>query len=155
MKSLAVLAVFSAFLFFPHTTAPRDAGSSSEALKAADRAWCQAIVDRDIERFSSMLTENAIYAGTMGPVTSWREAIKNGWAPYFKAGGPTITWSPTTAEVLGGGDVGYTKGAFERHAKDEKGRETVIRGEYLTVFRRQADGSWKVFFDTGSVKPNK
>ena len=27
------------------------------------------------------------------------------------------------------------------------------RGEYLTVWRKQRDGSWKVIFDTGSTLP--
>jgi ketosteroid isomerase-like protein len=122
-------------------------------LMNTDRAWCQAVVDRDIERFAAMIAETATYAGSMGTVLNGREAFKNGWAQYFKPGGSTISWSPARAEVIGGGDVGYTTGRFERHVKSDTGQETVVSGEYLTIFRRQADGSWQVIFDTGSALP--
>jgi len=30
------------------------------------------------------------------------------------------------------------------------GQPAVTRGNYLTVWRKQADGAWRISFDTGS-----
>jgi ketosteroid isomerase-like protein len=32
----------------------------------------------------------------------------------------------------------------------KSGGQTTRRGQYLTVWRKQADGAWKVVYDSGS-----
>jgi ketosteroid isomerase-like protein len=55
--------------------------------------------------------------------------------------------------VIGGGDVGYTTGRSVLRERDRDGKIVERHSEYLTVWRRQRDGSWKVVFDTGSTLP--
>jgi len=71
------------------------------------------------------------------------------WEPFFAAGGPRLSWTPTHGELLGSGDLGYTVGTWERRqaASDAAG---ATKGNYLTVWRKENDGSWKVIYDTGS-----
>ena len=52
--------------------------------------------------------------------------------------------------MLGHGDLGYTVGTWERRAAPGGGQTAVTRGNYLTVWKKQADGAWRVSFDTGS-----
>jgi ketosteroid isomerase-like protein len=37
--------------------------------------------------------------------------------------------------------------------KEASGKVTERRGQYVTIWRKQPDGSWKVVFDTGSTLP--
>jgi ketosteroid isomerase-like protein len=65
-----------------------------------------------------------------------------------------LTWDPTFAAVSSSGDLGYTVGT--RESSRRVGAEQVVdRGTYLTVWRRQEDGSWKVEADIGNPAPNK
>ena len=75
------------------------------------------------------------------------------WSDFFTPDGPTLTWTPIKGEVIGAGDVGYTTGRSLFRQKSADGKVTERRGQYLTVWRKQADGSWKVVFDTGSTLP--
>ena len=128
------------------TTNPRAAAEA--AMTKADRDFDRAAADRDMTRFLTFVADNAAFdsAEGRGP-----QAVRKAWAPYFEQGGPTLRWTPTRAESLVAGDVGYTVGTWERHAKDGRGNAVVRRGQYLTVWRKQKDGVWRAEFDTGST----
>jgi ketosteroid isomerase-like protein len=128
------------------TTNPRPAAEA--AMMKADRDFDRAAADRDMTRFLSFVADNATFdsADGRGPA-----AVRKAWAPFFEQGGPTLRWTPTRAESLVAGDVGCTIGTWERHAKDGRGNDVVRRGQYLTVWRKQKDGTWRAVFDTGST----
>jgi ketosteroid isomerase-like protein len=61
-----------------------------------------------------------------------------------------LTWTPTDALMGPSGDMGYTWGHFEGRSKDAHGNPVATSGRYMTVWRKQPDGSWKVVLDGGS-----
>jgi ketosteroid isomerase-like protein len=146
LKVLGVLVVLGG-VAFAQTKNPRQRAEA--AMLKADRDFNQAMADRDLPRFLSYVAEDAKFDASVG-----RDAVGKAWAPFFAPDGPTINWAPVKAESLVAGDVGYTVGAWERHTKDKdaQGRPVVSRGQYLTVWRLQKDGVWRVTFDTGSTK---
>lgn len=66
-----------------------------------------------------------------------------------------LTWTPVEAEVAASGELGYTWGTYEFRAPGADGKERVGTGHYVTIWRRQPDGSWKFLLDTGSPNPPK
>lgn len=64
-----------------------------------------------------------------------------------------LTWTPTDAQMGPSGDMGYTWGHFEGHSKDANGNPVTITGRYITIWRKQPDGSWKVVLDAGANEP--
>jgi ketosteroid isomerase-like protein len=130
--------------------APNARQTAEAAMLKADRDFNQAMADHDLKRFLSFVAPDAAFdaAEGRGP-----DAVAKAWAPFFAPNGPTISWSPTKAEALVAGDVGYTIGTWERHSKDAAGSAVVRRGQYLTVWRKQKDGAWAATFDTGSTAP--
>ena len=118
------------------------------AMLKADRDFNKAVADRDMSRFLSLVAEDATFNASRG-----REAVGKAWAPFFSADGPRLSWAPTKAESLVAGDVGYTVGTWERRTPAPDGTVKVTHGQYLTVWRKQKDGSWQAAFDTGSTAP--
>ena len=53
--------------------------------------------------------------------------------------------SPSTADV--GGDLGYTIGTYHMEFQDPEGDLLAIDGKYMTVWKKQPDGTWKVAVD--------
>jgi ketosteroid isomerase-like protein len=51
------------------------------------------------------------------------------------------------------GDMGYTWGHYEGHAKDKSGNAVTTSGRYMTIWRKQPDGQWKVALDSSSEEP--
>jgi len=64
-----------------------------------------------------------------------------------------LTWTPTDAQMGPSGDMGYTWGHFEGHSKDASGAPVTVKGRYITVWKKQADGQWKVVLDAGANEP--
>jgi ketosteroid isomerase-like protein len=56
-----------------------------------------------------------------------------------------LTWSPTGAGIAASGDLGYTYGIYNMAMKD-----TVIKGTYVSIWKKQSDGKWKFMLDSGN-----
>lgn len=61
-----------------------------------------------------------------------------------------LTWTPTDAVMSPQGDMGYTWGHFEGRSKDARGNPVLTSGRYITIWRKQPDGNWKVVLDAGA-----
>jgi len=64
-----------------------------------------------------------------------------------------LTWTPTDAMMGPSGDMGYTWGHYEGRSKDSHGNPVLTSGRYITMWRREPDGNWKVVLDAGSNEP--
>ena len=63
----------------------------------------------------------------------------------------TIQSQLTDLDVAQSGDLGYTQGTLTDTSTDPKtGKVVTDRGKWLTVRKKQADGSWKIVRDTFS-----
>src|SRR6266478_608278 len=65
---------------------------------------------------------------------------------------PLLAWQPIFAFVSSAGDLGYTTGPWQ-YKKDIKDAEPAAFGNFLTVWKKQADGSWKFAIDLGISNP--
>ena len=57
----------------------------------------------------------------------------------------TLTWNPSGAGIAASEDMGYSYGIYKLELKD-----TVLRGTYVSVWKKQKDGKWKFMLDTGN-----
>ncbi len=64
-----------------------------------------------------------------------------------------LTCTPTDAQMGPSGDMGYTWGHFEGRSKDSSGNPVLTSGRYMTIWRKEPDGSWKVVLDAGANEP--
>lgn len=80
------------------------------------------------------------------------EAIRRQMLPVFADSTFSLSWDPIYAEVAASGDLGYTVG---RYTSSSGSGVTATRqeGTYLTVWRRQPNGDWKVQADIGNPAP--
>ena len=51
------------------------------------------------------------------------------------------------------GDMGFTWGQYEGDSKDAEGNPVKKTGRYMTVWKKQPDGSWKVELDASNDGP--
>ena len=110
------------------------------ALMAADRDWSQTTKDPD--KFVSFVAADASFYPPGMPVVKGQAAVKDTFKQMSSAPGFTLQWSADKAEISGAGDIGYTTGTYQ--ATQGGGSE---KGKYVTVWKKQADGQWKVVED--------
>jgi len=119
-------------------------------LLARDRAFDAAAAERGIEGFMEFIDENVELLPPNEPLQRGREAMRAHWADALSQKG-SVRWHPLEAQVSG--ELGYTVGDYEVHAVDENGQKVDRYGKYLTLWRKGADGIWRVVSDMGSPSP--
>jgi ketosteroid isomerase-like protein len=61
-----------------------------------------------------------------------------------------LSWSPLFTDVSEDGTLGYNYGRYEARGKTPNGEDVVRTGFFLTIWKRQPDGTWKYVMDTGA-----
>ena len=120
----------------------------SENVRCQEIAFSKSIETQDLTKFMSLIDADARFVSNV--VTKGPEAIAEAWSIFVADDGPKIKWRPQFVEVLTDGELALTRGPYRMVTKDETGQETVHWGTFNSVWRLQADGSWKVVFDAGS-----
>ena len=64
--------------------------------------------------------------------------------------GVSLTWSASFTDVSDDGTLGYNYGRYESRRPGKDGKESVRTGWFLTIWKRQADGSWRYVMDNGA-----
>lgn len=67
--------------------------------------------------------------------------------------GYTIRMVTVETGFSAAGDLGYALGTYEQTAPDKSGVLTNSVGKWMSVFRKQPDGSWGAVADTFNVDP--
>lgn len=81
-----------------------------------------------------------------------REAIRTFMTPTLAPDKPRLQWHTTDVHVGAGGGLGYTLGRWQSVATTATGADTVLNeGNYVTVWRKTADGQWRVAVDIGNT----
>lgn len=123
-----------------------------EELKGADLEFCKAAAARGLDGWLAYLANDAVIFPAAGPIVTGLAAIKGSYAKSgFTPEG--LTWTPVGADVAASGELGYTYGTWEWKGKGHDGKLVVERGKYATVWKKQADGSWKLVLDIGNEEP--
>jgi len=65
---------------------------------------------------------------------------------------PLLAWQPAFAGMAEAGDLGFTTGPWEFKA-DIKDEKPVGYGHFVTMWKKQSDGTWKFVVDLGISHP--
>lgn len=64
--------------------------------------------------------------------------------------GVKLTWAATFSDVSDDGTLGYNYGRYEARRPGPDGKEVVRGGFFLTIWKRQPDGTWRYVMDNGA-----
>jgi ketosteroid isomerase-like protein len=109
------------------------------------------VLDRGGAGFASWFADDGVALGNGVAPLIGKVAIAQSanWSPEDYQ----LTWTPTDAMMGPSGDMGYTWGHFEGRSKDKNGNPVLTSGRYITMWRKEPDGSWKVVLDAGANEP--
>jgi hypothetical protein len=115
-------------------------------LEQADRVFAEAVASSGVEAWVAAFDpqghqwdEQAARRITPGP------DMKAYMGPVLEG---RLQWDPLYSGLSPDGQLGWTAGTSTWTAPGEP--EPAMRGAYVTVWRKQDDGSWKIWFDAGN-----
>jgi len=108
-------------------------------LRAMAGEFGRAVIARSDSANAAQYTKNAVFMPPNQPAVEGRAAIQ----AWFKAFPPMTVFRLNVIEVDGHGDVAYTRGKYALTIAP-RGKTPAVsdHGKFLSVHRRQADGSW-------------
>jgi len=101
--------------------------------------------------FATWFAEDGVSLGNGEAAVHGRDAIAR--KATWLAKDYQLTWTPTDGVMSPSGDMGYTWGHYEGRSRDGDGNVKVTAGRYLTIWRKEMDGNWRVMLDASNDEP--
>jgi ketosteroid isomerase-like protein len=148
MKKLAVVLLLIS-LFAATSFAQSKTSKGADLLFKLEADFAKAVAEHGHAAFVSYFAEDGVELDEGGGITSRDEIGKQPAWPE----GTSLTWTPVKADMAASGDLGYTYGNYIFKSKNKEGKVVASYGKYMSVWKKQTNGSWKVVVDMGNSSP--
>jgi pimeloyl-ACP methyl ester carboxylesterase/ketosteroid isomerase-like protein len=121
------------------------AGGPIDQVRNAELAFARAFADRDKTAFFAMVADDATFLS--GTTTSiGKKQVIESWTRYLESAEAPFSWAPERVSVSADGTLGLSTGPVY----DARGRHA---GSYISTWRKDAQGNWKIVFDSSGPSP--
>ena len=123
-----------------------DAAAVRQAIETQNSRFSAAAVKADTATIAGLYTDDAIVMGPNAPAMHGHDAIAKGFASMaseMKLTGLKLQ----TQDVIAAGDYAIETGAYDLTAAPPKAKPVHDVGKYIVVWKKQADGSYKLLRD--------
>jgi len=149
----AILLVAIALLPNAHSSASAAAKTDTGILLQLEADFMKAAAERGSRGHMSYYAEDAAELPNGADAIRGKENIAKTMG-FLDDTNNHLTWTPVYADMAASGDMGYAFGTYEFRSKDKDGKSTVEYGKYVSIWKKQKDGSWKVVMDMANSSPS-
>lgn len=130
----------------PAAPPPADTAAVKAAIEAVNAKVVAAAEKGDSAAVVATYDADATVLPPAEPAWHGSAAIAKGWGGMF--GAVTIKdFTLTSGDVVVGGDYAAETGTYKMTLVPKKGAAMEDHGKYVVVWKKQADGSWKLYRD--------
>jgi ketosteroid isomerase-like protein len=128
---------------------PADTSAADQkSIKDGEIAWSADFGAKDVDKLVSHYAEDASLFIPDFPVMKGKDAIRTGIKAMMADKNLSLSFTTGSVEVSKGGDLAYSQGSYAETSTDPKTKKAISeKGKYVTVYKKQADGSWKAVAD--------
>lgn len=136
----------------PAPRAPDTRAADETAIRAAMDDQIKAGAAFDSAKLASFYTDDTVFMAPDARVVQGRENMQKYLETMMKEK-PEFSFNTAKAEVARSGDLAYSWGTGKMAVKGRKGKVTETNFKSASVWRKQADGGWKMVVDTWIPDP--
>lgn len=114
-------------------------------VENTERAFARAFAERDLKAFGQFLARDAVFLSG-GNRLHGKQEILDVWAPLVRSEAAPFSWAPDSIEMLASGELALSTGLV----RDPAG---AVTGRFVSIWRREASGNWKIIADRGEFDP--
>jgi ketosteroid isomerase-like protein len=153
MKLLALAAILLiAVIVLPNMRSSALPTSGADTLRQLEADFMKAAAEKGSQGYMSYYAEDSAELPNGEDAILGKENIAKTMG-FLDDKNNRLTWSPVHADMAASGDLGYTYGTYEFRSIGKDGKPTVEDGKYVSIWKKQKDGSWKVVMDMGNSSP--
>ena len=150
MKGLTILSMLSAVGLAACSQAPGkvDTAAIVKQLKDQETAWARHYAERNAQGLASHYAGDAALANPGSALVTGEDAIRKETASFAADPNLKVDFASDRVQVAASGDLAYTRGHYTMTMTDAATKKPATgSGSYLTVWKKQPDGSWKAVED--------
>lgn len=127
-----------------------DGGTAAdvEALRAADARLQTAMTQRNLGQIVAFYADDAVFLPTAEPTVTGKAAITAEWKHILAIPDYQNTTKLLRVEVAAARDMAYTMGTYTSRMMGQDGKPVVEPGKWLSIWKKQPDGAWRIVMDT-------
>ncbi len=118
-----------------------------QAIRDLDSQWSAAAGSKELDKIVSYYADNALVMPPNDAAVTSKDGIRSAWKEMLALPGFSISWKATKVEAAQSGDLAYSSGTYDMTLNDASGKPAPDHGKYLEIWKKQADGTWKVVAD--------
>jgi len=146
MKPLSLVVLISVLLVGCKPAEQFDAAAVKAKIEAVNKAYAEVALTGDAAAAASYYDENAVILVSNMPMVKGRAGIEKMMAGWMQSGWKMKEFTNTTTSVEGAGDFAIQLGRYFQTFEMD-GKVMADTGKFVTVWRKQVDGSWKIAYD--------
>jgi uncharacterized protein (TIGR02246 family) len=113
----------------------------------ANQAWAS----KDPDKVMAFYADDAILMTPGAEMVRGKDALRDGMKQMLADPAISLTFQSSRVDVAKSGDLAYSAGTYKLTVTDPSTHKPINdHGNYVTTFRKQADGSWKAVADIAS-----
>ena len=133
--------------------AKSDSAAVESAIKADQVKWNSDFKAKNLEALLGHYSDDAFFVAP-GVQAEGSTAIRKVYADALADHYFSVELAADKVEASG--DLAYARGHFTEKHEDQKTAKIITEsGSYLTIYKKQADGSWKAVEDFAATDPTK
>ncbi len=127
---------------------PATADEVEALISKIGAEWARHWNARALDKLIQFYAADAVYMPPHHGAVHGRDAIQQYLQGPIQHGATDLTYEVTF--IKHSGDLAYDVGRYTMSVPDRSGTTRRDRGKYLTVWRRQPNGDWRIVADTWS-----
>lgn len=132
-----------------------NADSIKQAIKADETKWNQQFKSKDTEGLADHYADDAYFVAPGLAPADGSTAIRQIYATASTDPAFEVHFASDKIDVAASGDLAYARGKFSEKYTDKKtGKVMTDSGAYVTIYKKQDDGSWKAVEDFAAADPD-
>jgi len=150
---LAVLAILTGCAQQPPAAPPDTRSADEAAIRAAVSEWSSAAQAKDAARFASFYADDAVLMMEGTADVRGKEAITKAATGMMQDPNFALSFQADRIVVARSGDIAYETGSYSLTMSDPAKNPATQRGNYVVVWQKQGDGTWKAAIDAPVSEP--
>lgn len=124
-----------------------DKNKLKQEVYRTEKAFEKMVADSNVAiAFYSFADSNAVILRGNDSIIKGKEGIRNFYEHKVRQNA-TVNWTPDFIDVSNDGTLAYTYGKYRWKFRQADGTIKESKGIFHTVWKKQADGSWKYVWD--------
>lgn len=145
MRHLSWTAVPALLLLCACREAPATGDRARQQVTATELAFARTMAERDFAAFQDFLSSETVFFTGPEPLRG-RAQVAQWWQRYFTDKAAPFSWAPDRVEVLDSGTLALSTGPVF----DPEGKPVA---RFVSIWRQEAPGRWRIVFDRGEPLP--